>query len=58
MCMVVFAALRPALAASRPDADGHSAAVTSPAPAMLFAELHTPRGIGPFSAVILMHGCQ
>ncbi len=38
-------------------ADGHAVAVTSPAPASLTAELYTPRGTGPFPAVILMHGC-
>ncbi|HUO65779.1 MAG TPA: dienelactone hydrolase family protein [Terriglobales bacterium] len=57
MCVVVFAALLPALGASRADADGHSVAVTSPAPATLTAELYSPRGTGPFPAVILMHGC-
>ena len=51
------AALLPALGASRAHADGHSVAVTSPAPATLTAELHTPRGSGPFAPVILMHGC-
>jgi dienelactone hydrolase len=57
MCVVVFAALLPALGASRARADGHAVAVTSPAPATLTAELYTPRGNGPFPAVILMHGC-
>jgi dienelactone hydrolase len=32
-------------------------AVTEPAPATLTAELSTPRGAGPFPAVILLHGC-
>ena len=38
-------------------ADTHLIAVTSPAPATLTAELSTPRGAGPFPAVILLHGC-
>jgi dienelactone hydrolase len=38
-------------------ADWHSIAVTSPAPSTLTAELSTPRGAGPFPAVILLHGC-
>src|SRR5262249_18350796 len=42
---------------SRAHAEGHSVAVTSPAPATLTAELYTPRGAGPFPTVILMHGC-
>src|SRR5262249_25171536 len=42
---------------SRAHAEGHSVAVTSPAPATLTAELYTPRGAGPFATVILMHGC-
>jgi len=58
MCVVVFAALLPAPGSSRADAEGHSVAVPSPAPATLTAELYTPRGTGPFPAVILMHGCQ
>ena len=57
MCVVVFAALLPVLGASRAHADSHSVAVTSPAPATLTAELYTPRGTGPFPAVILLHGC-
>jgi dienelactone hydrolase len=55
--VVIFAALLPALGAARAHADGHAVAVTSPAPASLTAELYTPRGTGPFPAVILMHGC-
>lgn len=39
-------------------ADWHAVAVTSPAPATLTAELSTPRGAGPFPAVILLHGCN
>jgi dienelactone hydrolase len=39
-------------------ADTHSVDVTSPAPATLTAELSTPRGAGPFPAVILLHGCS
>jgi hypothetical protein len=58
MCVVVFAALLPVLGASRAHADGHSVAVTSPAPAMLTAELYTPRGTGPFPTVVLLHGCS
>jgi dienelactone hydrolase len=38
-------------------ADTHSVDVTLPAPATLTAELSTPRGAGPFPAVILLHGC-
>ena len=50
---VLLSTLRPVPA----HADGHAVAVTSPAPASLTAELYTPRGTGPFPAVILMHGC-
>ncbi len=38
-------------------ADTHSVDVTLPAPATLTAELSTPRGAGPFPAIILLHGC-
>lgn len=38
MCVGVFAALLPAVAASRAHADGHAVAVTSPAPATLTGE--------------------
>ena len=57
MGVAVFAALLLSLGASRARADGHGVAVTSPAPATLTAELYTPRGTGPFPAVILLHGC-
>ena len=50
---VLLSTLRPVPA----HADGHAVAVTSSAPASLTAELYTPRGTGPFPAVILMHGC-
>ena len=55
--MLLLVALLPTLGPSRVHADGHSVAVTSPAPATLTAELYTPRGAGPFPTVILMHGC-
>jgi len=54
LVVLVFAM---AFGQSRAHADGHSVAVTSPAPATLTAELYTPRGAGPFPTVILMHGC-
>jgi len=38
-------------------ADSHAIAVSSPTPATLTAQLSTPRGAGPFPAVILLHGC-
>jgi len=38
-------------------AESHAFAVTSPAHATITAELSTPRGAGPFPAVILLHGC-
>lgn len=38
-------------------ADTHLITVSLPAPATLSAELSTPRGAGPFPAVILLHGC-
>ena len=46
-----------ALWISSARADSHAIDVTSPAPARLTAELYTPRGAGPFPAVILLHGC-
>jgi dienelactone hydrolase len=46
-----------ALWISSARADSHAIDVTSPAPATLTAELYTPRGAGPFPAVILLHGC-
>src|SRR5262245_25808080 len=55
--MLLLAALLSAFGQSRAHAEGHSVAVTSPAPATLTAELYTPRGAGPFPTVILMHGC-
>jgi len=54
LSVLVFAM---AFGQSRAHAEGHSVAVTSPAPATLTAELYTPRGAGPFPTVILMHGC-
>ena len=54
LIVLVFAM---AFGQSRAHAEGHSVAVTSPAPATLTAELYTPRGAGPFPTVILMHGC-
>ena len=35
----------------------HQVAVTLPTPATLTAELHLPRGTGPFPTLILLHGC-
>src|SRR5438552_18343058 len=35
----------------------HQVAVTLPNPATLSAELHLPRGTGPFPTLILLHGC-
>ena len=55
--VTILAVLLPAFGQSRAHAEGHSVAVTSPAPATLTAELYTPRGAGPFPTVILMHGC-
>jgi len=57
LSVLLLAALLPAFGQSRAYAEGHSIAVTSPAPATLTAELYTPRGAGPFPTVILMHGC-
>ena len=55
--VVILAGLLSALRPLPAHTDGHAVAVTSPAPASLTAELYTPRGSGPFPAVILMHGC-
>jgi len=55
---LVVLVLAMAFGQSRAHAEGHSVAVTSPAPAALTAELYTPRGTGPFPTVILMHGCN
>jgi dienelactone hydrolase len=50
---LVLAAASPA-----PAAREHvSIAVTEPGPATLSAELHTPKGPGPYPTVVLMHGC-
>jgi dienelactone hydrolase len=35
----------------------HQVAVTLPKPATLTAELYTPKGPGPFPALVLLHGC-
>jgi dienelactone hydrolase len=35
----------------------HHVSVTLPTPATLTAELHLPRGQGPFPTLILLHGC-
>ena len=51
------AAILVTLCVSTARADSHSIAVTEPAPATLTAQLSTPRGAGPFPAVILLHGC-
>jgi dienelactone hydrolase len=57
MGVAVFAVLLSAGGPSPAHAEGHAVPVTSPAPVTLTAELYTPRGSGPFPAVILIHGC-
>ena len=56
--LVVGVALALASCAGPVASQYHQVAVTLPSPATLTAELHLPRGSGPFPTLILLHGCS